>query len=310
MDAIHRDPEAEGISTMFLIFSFPDDADPRRWWWANAAVICPPGGGSASTMGRGAHGAPTGQPAGVSRSITGRGRRTPFAASHRLIRSDDDTCSADSAIRDRDGRRGSRCQFDPHPMPGHQACRAGVLPSPSTHCRRCAAPSRAEDGRTVSGSCEAGRGETANSPATRSTTRRCGAPLGRQIRANRRRHKMLIEAKSPIVIAGAGVLYAEARPSGRPSPSCSNPGHTTKTARAPSPEGPRSWHGARADVVIPARPDFARIGCDLSRSAVSERQTSRTPIIPAGRRSSTRPNDARDLHKANATRSRSSRRQV
>ncbi len=115
--------------------------------------------------------------------------------------------------------------------------------------------------------------------------------------------RMLIEAKSPIVIAGQGVLYAEASDELVAFADLLDiPVMTTTDGKSAFPEDHPlalgsggvvyTGHGRQflldADVIL-------AIGTSLTRHNIS------TPIIPPGKRIIHATNDARDLYKANDT---------
>src|SRR5256885_14309202 len=115
--------------------------------------------------------------------------------------------------------------------------------------------------------------------------------------------KMLIEAKSPIVIAGQGVLYAEASPELlRFAELLDIPVMTTTDGKSAFPEdhalalgsGGVVYTGHGRHFLFESDVIFA-IGTSLTRHNIS------TPIIPPGKTIIHATNDARDLHKANET---------
>lgn len=115
--------------------------------------------------------------------------------------------------------------------------------------------------------------------------------------------KMLIAAKAPIVIAGQGVLYAEA---GDELVALADlldiPVMTTTDGKSAFPEdhalalgsGGVVYTGHGRQLLLDADVIFA-IGTSLTRHNIS------TPIIPPGKRIIHATNDARDLYKANDT---------
>jgi len=115
--------------------------------------------------------------------------------------------------------------------------------------------------------------------------------------------KMLIEAKSPIVIAGQGVLYAEASAELVALAELLDiPVMTTTDGKSAFPEdhalalgsGGVVYTGHGRHFLLESDVIFA-IGTSLTRHNIS------TPIIPPGKTIIHATNDARDLHKANET---------
>ena len=115
--------------------------------------------------------------------------------------------------------------------------------------------------------------------------------------------KMLIEAKSPIVIAGQGVLYAEASAELVALAELLDiPVMTTTDGKSAFPEdhalalgsGGVVYTGHGRHFLLESDVIFA-IGTSLTRHNIS------TPIIPPGKTIIHCTNDSRDLHKANET---------
>src|SRR3989440_4974655 len=115
--------------------------------------------------------------------------------------------------------------------------------------------------------------------------------------------KMLIEAKSPIIIAGQGVLYAEASAELVALAELLDiPVMTTTDGKSAFPEdhalalgsGGVVYTGHGRHFLFESDVIFA-IGTSLTRHNIS------TPIIPPGKKIIHATNDARDLHKANET---------
>src|SRR5918911_425956 len=115
--------------------------------------------------------------------------------------------------------------------------------------------------------------------------------------------KMLIEAKSPIIIAGQGVLYADASPELLALAELLGvPVMTTTDGKSAFPEdhalalgsGGVVYTGHGRQFLLDSDVIFA-IGTSLTRHNIS------TPIIPPGKTIIHATNDARDLHKANDT---------
>jgi thiamine pyrophosphate-dependent acetolactate synthase large subunit-like protein len=115
--------------------------------------------------------------------------------------------------------------------------------------------------------------------------------------------KMLLEAKSPIVIAGQGVLYAEASDELVALANLLDiPVMTTTDGKSAFPEdhalalgsGGVVYTGHGRQFLLDADVIFA-IGTSLTRHNIS------TPIIPPGKTIIHATNDPRDLHKANDT---------
>src|SRR5256714_2236263 len=115
--------------------------------------------------------------------------------------------------------------------------------------------------------------------------------------------KMLIEAKNPIIIAGQGVLYAEASPELLAfAELLAIPVMTTTDGKSAFPEdhalalgsGGVVYTGHGRHFLFESDVIFA-IGTSLTRHNIS------TPIIPPGKTIIHATNDARDLHKANET---------
>src|SRR5258707_1071943 len=115
--------------------------------------------------------------------------------------------------------------------------------------------------------------------------------------------KMLIEAKSPIVVAGQGVLYAEASAELVALAELLDiPVMTTTDGKSAFPEdhalalgsGGVVYTGHGRHFLLEADVIFA-IGTSLTRHNIS------TPIIPPGKTIIHATNDTRDLHKANET---------
>src|SRR5438045_9291115 len=114
---------------------------------------------------------------------------------------------------------------------------------------------------------------------------------------------MLMGAKSPIVIAGQGVLYAEASAELLGLAELADiPVMTTTDGKSAFPEdhalalgsGGVVYTGHGRQFLLDADVIFA-IGTSLTRHNIS------TPIIPPGKTIIHATNDARDLHKANDT---------
>src|ERR1041384_677548 len=115
--------------------------------------------------------------------------------------------------------------------------------------------------------------------------------------------KMLIEAKNPIIIAGQGVLYAEASAELLALAELLDiPVMTTTDGKSAFPEdhalasgsGGVVYTGHGRHFLFESDVIFA-IGTSLTRHNIS------TPIIPSGKRIVHCTNDARDLYKANDT---------
>ena len=115
--------------------------------------------------------------------------------------------------------------------------------------------------------------------------------------------KMLIEAKSPIIIAGQGVLYAEASAELVALAELLDiPVMTTTDGKSAFPEdhalalgsGGVVYTGHGRQFLLDSDVIFA-IGTSLTRHNIS------TPIIPPGKKIIHATNDARDLYKANDT---------
>jgi thiamine pyrophosphate-dependent acetolactate synthase large subunit-like protein len=115
--------------------------------------------------------------------------------------------------------------------------------------------------------------------------------------------RMLIEAKSPIVIAGQGVLYAEASQELLALAELLDiPVMTTTDGKSAFPEdhalalgsGGVVYTGHGRQLLLDCDAIFA-IGTSLTRHNIS------TPIIPPGKKIVHATNDPRDLHKANDT---------
>src|SRR2546421_3225868 len=115
--------------------------------------------------------------------------------------------------------------------------------------------------------------------------------------------KMLIEAKSPIIIAGQGVLYAEASAELLELAELLDiPVMTTTDGKSAFPEdhalalgsGGVVYTGHGRHFLFESDVIFA-IGTSLTRHNIS------TPIIPSGKKIIHCTNDARDLYKANDT---------
>jgi acetolactate synthase-1/2/3 large subunit len=114
--------------------------------------------------------------------------------------------------------------------------------------------------------------------------------------------RLLVEARCPMILAGQGILYAEATPElVRLAELLQSPVMTTVDGKSAFPEdhalalgsggGSFTGHGRhflhKSDLV------FA-VGCSLTRHGVT------TPVIPPGKRFIHATNDARDLYKAMA----------
>jgi acetolactate synthase-1/2/3 large subunit len=115
--------------------------------------------------------------------------------------------------------------------------------------------------------------------------------------------KLLIDAKSPIIIAGQGVLYAEACPELLQLAELLDiPVMTTTDGKSAFPEdhalalgsGGVVYTGHGRHCLFNADVIFA-VGTSLTRHNIS------TPIIPEGKTIIHATNDTRDLHKANET---------
>jgi acetolactate synthase I/II/III large subunit len=115
--------------------------------------------------------------------------------------------------------------------------------------------------------------------------------------------KMLLEAKSPIIIAGQGVLYAEAADELLAFADLADiPVMTTTDGKSAFPEdhalalgsGGVVYTGHGRQLLLDSDVIFA-IGTSLTRHNIS------TPIIPPGKKIIHATNDPRDLHKANDT---------
>jgi thiamine pyrophosphate-dependent acetolactate synthase large subunit-like protein len=115
--------------------------------------------------------------------------------------------------------------------------------------------------------------------------------------------KLLIDAKSPIIIAGHGVLYAEACPELLQLAELLDiPVMTTTDGKSAFPEdhalalgsGGVVYTGHGRHCLFNADVIFA-VGTSLTRHNIS------TPIIPSGKTIIHATNDTRDLHKANET---------
>src|SRR6476646_782120 len=115
--------------------------------------------------------------------------------------------------------------------------------------------------------------------------------------------KMLIEAKSPIIIAGQGVLYAEASAELVALAELLDiPVMTTTDGKSAFPEdhalalgsGGVVYTGHGRQFLFDSDVIFA-VGTSLTRHNIS------TPIIPPGKKIIHATNDSRDLHKANDT---------
>src|SRR5438552_5249955 len=115
--------------------------------------------------------------------------------------------------------------------------------------------------------------------------------------------KLLIEAKSPIIIAGQGVLYAEASAELLALAELLDiPVMTTTDGKSAFPEdhalalgsGGVVYTGHGRQLLLDSDVIFA-IGTSLTRHNIS------TPIIPPGKTIIHATNDPRDLHKANET---------
>ena len=115
--------------------------------------------------------------------------------------------------------------------------------------------------------------------------------------------KMLIEAQSPVIIAGQGVLYAEASDELVALAELLDiPVMTTTDGKSAFPEdhalalgsGGVVYTGHGRHFLLDSDVIFA-IGTSLTRHNIS------TPIIPPGKKIIHATNDTRDLYKANAT---------